>query len=164
MFANLALAALASAVVSLFEDTMKQLIILATLKNIVAGMSGNTAIQTLTVVTRGLAVGDFSFTTHIKALSREIVVGLCIGLSTGLRASLLTYVWKKDFIVSVVVGISMICNSLVASSLGAVVPLVLRRLKFDPAVGSGVIVTTATDIFSFFSFLGIASLGLHLFR
>lgn len=163
MFLNLLLAALASSVVSLFEDTMSHLIILASLKNIVAGMGGNTAIQTLTVVTRGIATGDFSFISYGKAIAKEMTVGVTIGILTGIGAGLLTYFWKGDVMVSIIIFMSMTLNSIVASSFGAITPLVLKKFNQDPATGSGVIVTMATDIFSFFSFLGIAALGLKYF-
>ncbi|MCH2534701.1 MAG: magnesium transporter [Bdellovibrionales bacterium] len=160
MVLNLFLAAVASSVVSLFEGTMSELIILASLKNIVSGMGGNTAIQSLTVVTRGIATGDFSFITKAKTILKETLVGSSIGLVMGVLAGVLTYVWKGNLMVSIIICISMIINSLVASSMGAIVPIALDKLKKDPAAGSGVIVTTFMDIFSFFTFLGIASLGL----
>ena len=163
MFLNLFLAAIASSVVSLFEETMSQLIILASLKNIVAGVGGNTAIQSLTVVTRGLATDDFSFISYGQAVIKEISVGLVIGIATGLGAGGLTFLWKHDVMVSIIICISMIFNSLVASIAGSLIPITLKRLGWDPAAGSGVLVTMITDIFGFFSFLGIASLGLKFF-
>jgi len=161
MFLNLILAAAASSVISLFEETMSQLIILASLKNIVAGMGGNTAIQTLTVVTRGLATGDFRFATATKVILKECIVGVTIGLLTGLSAGVLTYFWKGSMLVSVVIVISLLLNSMVAALAGATIPMLLKRLKWDPAVGSGVLVTMITDIFGFCSFLGIATLALY---
>ncbi len=160
MFLNLILAAIASSVVSLFEQTMAQLIILASVKNIVAATGGNTAIQTLTVVNRGLATDDFQFITIRKALLKEIFVGVQIGIILGITAGSLIYLWKQDLLVAIVICISMILNSIVATGLGAITPIVLKKLNFDPAVSSGVLVTICTDIFGFFSFLGIASLGL----
>lgn len=162
MFVNLALAALASSVVALFEDIMAHVIILASLKNIVAGISGNTAIQTLTVVTRGLAIGDFKIIHYRSAILKEVIVGSTLGLMMGSAAGLLTLVWKGNVMVSVVMFISMFLNSIVASSFGASVPLLLKKFDLDPATGSGVIVTMVTDIFGFFSFLGIAALALRL--
>ena len=159
---NLFLAALASSVVSVFENTMSHLIILASLKNIVTGIGGNTAIQTLTIVTRGLAVGDFRFISIGKALRKELIVGSAMGLSAGLGAFIITYVWKGSLLVSTVILIAMFLNSLIAVLAGACIPAFLQRLKRDPAVGSGVLATTVTDIFGFFSFLGIAWLGLKL--
>ena len=154
MFLNLFLAAIASSVVSVFEDTMAQLIILASFKNIVAGMGGNTAIQSLTVVTRGIATGDFSFTSGTRALVKEILVGITIGCVTGTAAGLLTYLWKGNLMVSIIICCSMILNSLLASMAGAGIPILLKRCGWDPAAGSGVLVTMVTDIFSFFSFFG----------
>ena len=157
---NLFFALLASSIISLFEQTMSRLIILATLKNIVAGIGGNTAIQTLTVTTRGLDTGDFHFTTIPKALIKEISVGLIMGVLMGLGAGVLTYFWKKSFLVSVVIFIAMLINSIVAVLAGFLIPIFMRKLNKDPAVSSGVLVTIITDIFGFFIFLGIASLGL----
>lgn len=160
MSLNLFLAGLASFVVSLFENTMSELILLASLKNIVAGLGGNTAIQSLTVVTRGLATGDFHFTSHWRVLYKELFVGFCIGLITGLGAGVLTYLWKQNLLVAIVISASMILNSIVAALLGTSIPIVLKYFKKDPAISSGVLVTTLVDIFSFTSFLGIASLAL----
>jgi magnesium transporter len=162
MFVNLALAVAASSVVSMFEGVMAELIILASLKNIVAGISGNTAIQTLTVVTRGLAIGDFKMINYKKAILKELAVGSSLGLIMGIAAGFLTLLWKGNMMVSIVICISMFLNSIVAALFGASVPLVLRKFDLDPATGSGVIVTMISDIFSFFSFLGIASLALSL--
>lgn len=160
---NLVLASYVSSVVSLFEKTMSEVIILATLNNIVAGMGGNTGIQTLTVFTRGIARGDFQFTTYTKALLKEATVGLTNGIVTGCLAGVLVYFWKDSAIVGSIICISMILNSLVASIVGSMVPILLKKYNFDPAAGSGVIVTMITDSFGFFSFLGIATLGLKYF-
>lgn len=160
---NLILASYVSSVVSLFEKTMSEVIILATLNNIVAGMGGNTGIQTLTVFTRGLARGDFQYTTYFKALMKEASVGLVNGIVTGVLAGFLVFYWKDSAIVGGIICISMILNSLVASVVGSSVPVLLKRFNFDPAAGSGVIVTMITDSFGFFSFLGIATLGLSYF-
>lgn len=161
MFLNLFLAAIASSVISLFESTMSELIILASLNNIVAGMAGNTAIQTLTVVTRGLSIGDFNFITKFRGIMKEMMVGLASGLSTGIAAGILVYFWKGSLLVGVVICLSMWVNAIIASLFGASVPLLLKRFNLDPAAGAGVLVTMLTDIFGFFSFLGLAALGLH---
>ena len=159
---NLLLAVAVSSVVSLFEQTMSRLIILATLKNIVTGIGGNTAIQTLTVITRGLAIGDFRFISLKKALIKELVVGAVLGITTGLGAALITYFWRGSILVSIVIFIAMLLNSLMAVVAGACIPIFLKRFRRDPAIGSGVLVTAITDIFGFFFFLGIAALGLKL--
>ena len=161
---NLFFALLASSIISLFEQTMNRLILLATLKNIVAGIGGNTAIQTLTVTTRGLDTGDFNFTSLTRALIKESFVGLFLGLVVGLGASLITYVWKGDLLVSLVIFIAMLINSLVGVLAGFLLPILIRKLGKDPAVSSGVLVTMLTDIFGFFVFLGIAQLGLDFIQ
>ena len=160
MFVNLVLAVLASSVISLFEETMSRLIILASLKNIVASMGGNTAIQTLTVTTRGMATGDFRFTPFTASLLKELVVGLVIGVVMGVSAGAITYFWKGSLLVSGVICIAMALNCLMAVFMGSVVPIILSLFKRDPAAGSGVLVTMITDIFGFFTFLAIAHLGL----
>lgn len=163
MILNLALAAVASTVVSLFENTMSQMIVLASLNNIVAGIGGNTAIQTLTVITRGLATGDFHFISYTKALTKEVLVAMTNGLVVGITGGLLVYFWKGNLIVGAILCIALILNSIMASVVASVVPIVLKRMDWDPASGSGVIITFVTDAFGFFSFLGIATLAFKYF-
>ncbi len=160
LFLNLGLAYFSSFVISQFERTISEVILLASLMNITAAVSGNTAIQTLTIVTRGLAIGEFDYVTYKKALIKEVTVGLFLGLSTGVCSGLVVYLWKSEPVIGIILGVSMFLNSLVAASAGAVVPIILKSFGKDPAVGSGVLVTMSTDIFGYFSFLGIASLGL----
>lgn len=157
---NLGLAYFSSFVISQFEQTISEVIILASLMNITAAVSGNTAIQTLTIVTRGLAIGEFDYVTYKKALVKEISVGLLLGLSTGIFAGIVVYFWKSEPVIGVILAISMFLNSLVATAAGAVVPIVLKSFGKDPAISSGVFVTMSTDIFGYLSFLGIATLGL----
>ena len=160
MALNMFTAILASSVVSSFEETMNQAIVLATLNNIVAGMGGNTAIQTLTIMTRGIALNDFAFTTQLKAVIKELKVGLLLGMSSGILAGIVIGLWKQNFWVGIIIGSAMALNAIIATGMGASIPLLLKKLKLDPAIGSGVLVTTMTDCFGFFSFLGIATLVL----
>ena len=127
LIVNLFFAAIASSIISLFEQTMSRLIILATLKNIVAGIGGNTAIQTLTVTTRGLETGDFNFTTFTKALFKELIVGLAMGLMMGLGAGLITYFWKGSLLVAIVIFLAMFINSIIAVLAGYLIPLLMRK-------------------------------------
>lgn len=157
---NLFLACISSWVISQFEATISEVIILASLMHIAAAVSGNTAIQTLTVVTRGLAVGEFDYITYKKALIKEVSVGVLLGLSTGTCAGFIVYFWQGQPAIGLILGVSMFLNSFVAAAAGATVPIILKSFGKDPAISSGVLVTMSTDIFSFFSFLGIASLGL----
>ncbi|MES2769523.1 MAG: magnesium transporter [Bdellovibrionota bacterium] len=160
---NLLTASIAGSVMSAFEETMNHLIILAALSTIVSGVSGNTGTQSLTVVTRGLAIGDFNFTTYMRAILKEVSVGALMGIIVGICSGLLVYFWKDNLIVAVIICITMILNSIMATLLGCVIPLALKRLKVDPASGSGVLLTFITDSFGFFTFLGIATLALKYF-
>lgn len=163
MILNLATAIAASAVVSQFEATMSKLIVLASLNNVVAGMGGNQAIQALTVTTRGLATGDFNFISLQKTIIKELTVGLLNGLAVGLLGGLIVYFWKGQIIVAMILFCAMLLNSVIASGTGAFVPVILKRMGFDPTGGSGVIATFATDVCGFLTFLGIATVVLRHF-
>jgi magnesium transporter len=160
IFVNLGTAVLASTVVANFEDTLSHMIVLASLNNIVSGMGGNAAVQTLTIVTRGLSTGDFNFISIARAALKEMSVGLIIGTLAGLLTGVAVYLWKGEAWVGAVLCIAMILNFLVATTMGALVPVLLRKFKYDPASGSGVLVTAMTDSCGFLFFLGIASLYL----
>lgn len=160
LFLNLGLAYCASFVISQFEQTIADVIILASLMNITCAVCGNTAIQTLTVVTRGLATGEFEYTTYKKALFKEVSVGLMLGLTTGIISGLFIFIWKGQPAIGFILALSMFLNSIVAAWTGALVPIILKSFGKDPAISSGPLVTTSTDIFGYLSFLGIATLGL----
>lgn len=166
MVFNLGLAGVASLVVYQFEGILAEIVLLAVTKNIVASTSGNTAIQCLTVVTRGIASNDFQFTTYLKAFVKEFVAGSIIGLIMGLISGLFLFAFvtndKNSALVGFVMFLSMMLTSIVGACAGAGVPLLLHYFRRDPAVGSGVLVTVITDIFGFFSFLGLASLAMKL--
>lgn len=161
MVLNLGTAVLASWVVWLFEGSIAQVVALATFMPVVAGMGGNGATQTLTVIIRGIALGDLDFSTARRAILREVVIGISIGLATGTLMAGIAFVWKGNWVLGVVIGAAMIINLFVAGLAGASVPLVLKWLRLDPALGSGVIVTTFTDCCGFLSFLGLATLLLR---
>lgn len=158
MLLNLGTAILASWVVWLFEASIVQVVALATFMPIVAGMGGNGATQTLTVVIRGIALGELDFSSARRAILREVTVGVSIGLVTGLVMALVAVVWKGKPVLGLVIALAMTINLFVAGMAGAAVPLILKWLRLDPALGSGVIVTTFTDCFGFLSFLGLATL------
>jgi magnesium transporter len=164
MVLNLGTAILASWVVWLFEGSIAQVVALATFMPIVAGMGGNGASQTLTVVIRGIALGELDFGSARRAIFKELAVGVSIGVATGVLMAVVATLWKGKPMLGLVIGLAMIVNLFIAGTMGALVPVVLKRLRLDPALGSGVIVTTFTDCFGFLSFLGLATLLLrHLF-
>jgi magnesium transporter len=158
MFLNLATCFAAAWVVGLFERTIEQVVALAIFMPVVAGMGGNGGTQSLTVITRAIALGEIEFSSAFRAVVKELAVGLALGIAMGLGGAGIAYLWHADPIIGVALFSSMILTLSVAGLVGAAVPLALKALKQDPALGSGVIVTTFTDAFAFFSFLGIATL------
>ncbi|MEF9958337.1 MAG: magnesium transporter [Niameybacter sp.] len=157
LFVNLLTAIFASAVVGLFEGTIEKVVSLATFMPIVAGMGGNAGTQTLTVIVRGLALGELDFKHIKKALIKELGVGLITGVSIGFVIAILGYLWEGNVVFGLVIGIAMILNMVVATLSGLIVPMVLKKLKVDPALASSVFVTTFTDVLGFFFFLGLAT-------
>lgn len=161
---NLATAMLAASVVAIFQDTISQMVTLAVFMPIVAGMGGNAGTQTLTLITRGIAMGELSLTNARRALIKESIVALANGVAIGVFMALGTYLWKGDWILGSVLGLALIVNMLVAGVVGTIIPVLLKRFGVDPAVASGIIVTTFTDCFGFFFFLGLASLALRFYN
>lgn len=143
--------------VGLFEHVIAEVVVLAAMMPIVAGMGGNAGAQTLTVVIRGLALGELSNVNARRAVVKELTVGLINGLAIGVLSGLIAWVWKGAWWLGLILGASMVFNLCVAALGGATIPLLLRRLKLDPALGSSIFLTTLTDIFGFLSFLGLAA-------
>jgi magnesium transporter len=160
MILNLGTAIIASWVVWLFEESIAQAVALATFMPIVAGIGGNGATQTLTVMIRGIALGEVSFSSARQAIFRQIAVGTLLGLVTGGVMALVAFLWKGNPYLGLIIALAMIANLLLAGTAGAVVPLVLKRLGLDPALGSAVITTAFTDSFGFLVFLGLGTVFL----
>jgi magnesium transporter len=158
---NLVTAFLAASVVALFEGTIAKWATLAVFMPVVAGMGGNAAMQTLTVIVRGIALGELTFANTRQALFKEALVGLANGFGCGLVAALVVWAWKGSPGLGAVIGAAMVINMFVAATAGTLIPLGLRALKVDPALASSVFITTLTDVFGFLSFLGLASLLLR---
>jgi magnesium transporter len=158
---NLATAFLAAFVVGLFEETIDKVVALAVFMPIVAGMGGNAATQTLTVVVRGIALGELSWENSRKALLKEAAVGIGNGVVLGLLAAGMAWLMKGDLVLGGVLGLAMIINMFVAATAGTLIPLGLRALKIDPALASSVFITTLTDMAGFASFLGLATVFLR---
>ena len=154
---NLATALLAATVVAFYEPTIAQFSFLAVFLPVVAGMGGNSGTQTLTVIVRGLALGEVSWESGKSILSKEIVVGVNNGIVTGILAGLVAYLWKGSYVLGMVLGGAMIINVALAGVVATLVPLILRRMNVDPAIASGIFVTTFTDAVGFLSFLGLAT-------
>jgi magnesium transporter len=158
---NLVTALIAASVVAIFEPTIARFSFLAVFLPVVAGMGGNCGTQTLTVIVRGLALGEVSWASSRAALAKEALVGIANGLVLGLVAGLAAYLWKSNSTLGLVLAAAMIINMFVAGVTGSVIPLLLKKINVDPAVASGIILTTFTDVTGFLSFLGLASILLH---
>ena len=158
---NLVTVFLAAAVIGLFESTIAQVVALAAFLPIVAGQGGIGGTQTVTLVVRSLATGDLPRQLGLRLLWREITLGLIHGLVLGVIVGAVGWVWQGNAILGLVLALAMTGNMVVASVAGAGVPLLLRRLKMDPAVSAAVFVTTFTDVIGFALFLGLAAVFLE---
>ena len=154
---NLATAFAAASVVALFEGTIALLPVLAVFMPIVAGMGGNAGTQTLTVIVRGIALGELNWGNSRKALTKEAIVGIGNGVALGIVAALVAWITRGNPVLGLVLGAAMIINMFVAATAGTLVPLGLRAANVDPALASSVFITTLTDVIGFFSFLGLAT-------
>ena len=162
LLVNLATAFLASSVLGLFEGELQKMVALAVLAPIVASQGGNAATQTMTVAVRALATHELSSANAARLVLREVLVGLVNGLAFAVITGVAAAAWFKVPDLGVVIGLAMICNLLAGALGGILVPLALHRFHADPAISSGVFVTTVTDVVGFFSFLGIATLWFGL--
>jgi magnesium transporter len=158
---NLGTAFVAATVVALFEGTIERVTALAVFMPVVAGMGGNAATQTLTVVVRGIALGELTWGNARKALLKEMVVGLGNGITMGLLAGAVVWLLRGDPMIGALLGAAMVINMFVAATAGTMIPLGLRALKVDPALASSVFITTLTDVAGFASFLGLATIFLR---
>jgi magnesium transporter len=159
---NLATAFLASSVLGLFEGQLEKMVALAVLAPIVASQGGNAATQTMTVAVRALATRELGSSNALRITMREVLVGLVNGVGFAVITGIAAVVWFKIPGLGIVIGLAIVCN-LVAGALGGIlIPIVLEKMRADPAVASGTFVTTVTDVVGFFSFLGIATLWFGL--
>src|SRR5262249_55795036 len=143
----------------LFEGTIEKSVVLAAFMPIVAGMGGNGITQTMTVIVRGMALGELQFSSAWRALVKELAVNVCVAVVTGVLLGLTAYLWKGNGSLGLVLALANIINTgFVAGLFGALIPLTLKALRLDPALGSTIIATTFTDVFGFLSFLGLATL------
>ncbi len=154
---NLLTALMASFVVGLFEHTIQKVVALAVLMPLVASMGGIAGTQTLTIVIRGLALGQISRHNAAWLVHREVLVGLFNGVLWALVVGVIAYAWFDDVKLGVIIAAAMVINLLVAALAGALLPLAMRRMNIDPALAGGVVLTTFTDCMGFFAFLGLAT-------
>jgi len=162
LLVNLATAFLASSVLGLFEGQLEKMVALAVLAPIVASQGGNAATQTMTVAVRALATRELGSYNAWRVVMREGMVGLVNGLAFAIITGLAAVAWFKIPGLGFVIGLAIICNLFAGALGGILIPLMLERMKADPAVASGTFVTTVTDVVGFFAFLGIATLWFGL--
>ena len=155
---NLITAIMASLVIGLFENTLQSIVALAILMPIVASMGGNAGTQSLTVVVRQLALGDIAKHDAFRTIKKEVILSLANGFIFAIIMGIIAFIWFDKGMLGIVIAISMIINLLSAGFFGAMVPLLLKKMEVDPAIGSTVVLTTVTDVVGFFSFLGLATL------
>lgn len=157
---NLGTAFLAASVVGEFAGTIDKLVALAVLMPIVAGMGGNAGTQVLALMVRGLALGQVGAANVRTLLWKEMRVALLNGLVLGSLLALIVLIWFHSFGLSLVIGIALTANLLFAAAAGVLVPVAIKRAGYDPALASGIFLTTVTDVMGFFTFLGLATLVL----
>ena len=157
LMVNLVTAFMAASVIGLFEGTIQEIVALAVLMPIVAGMGGNAGSQTMTVTVRALATRNLDIHNAWRVIRREAGVGLINGLFFGIVVGVVSGFWFEDANLGFVISAAMIINMFAAAVAGIAIPMVLDRTGADPAVSSAVFVTAITDIAGFFSFLGLAT-------
>lgn len=148
-------------IISGFEDTLNQVVALTFFMPLIAGMTGNTGTQSLSLVVRGLATEDLDLKTAIGVVFRELFVGIIIGIICGALISVIAFIWQGSYILGIVVGASLVITLIIGTLAGTIIPLVLSRFKFDPAVASGPLITTVNDILSLLIYFGIATMFLN---
>ena len=157
---NLITAFIAASTINLFQEVIDKIVYLAVLMPIVASMGGVAATQTLTIVLRGLTLEQIN-TSNIRWLfKRELAVSILNGIVLSLLVGITTYAWFQDITIALLISFALVINLISSVIAGILVPLVLRKLKQDPAIGGSVVVTTVTDVVGFLSFLGLATIYL----
>jgi magnesium transporter len=157
---NLVTAFIASRVIGLFEDSIAQLVALAALMPIVAGIGGNSGNQTITMIVRALALGQITRDNFRKLFMKEIGVSVLNGVIWGTVVGLFAFLIYRNWQLGVVMTAAMLLNLLLAAVMGVSIPLLMEKLGRDPALGSSVLITAITDSGGFFIFLGLATLFL----
>jgi magnesium transporter len=151
-------------VIALFQETLSAVIALAVFLPIISDMSGCSGNQAVAVSLRELSMGLVRSEEVFRVWVKEIAVGILNGLALGVLIGLVAFLWQGNAYLGVVVGVALCLNTMIAVSIGGLVPLVLKRFNVDPAIASGPILTTVTDMCGFLLVLGIATLMLNQLR
>ncbi|MFC4559351.1 magnesium transporter [Virgibacillus kekensis] len=148
---------LTASLIGRFEETLNQVAVLAIFIPLIAGMGGNTGTQALAVAVRGIATGDYGKQGKAKLVFREAATGLINGLVCGVLITIVIYLWKGEFFLGLLVGLSILATLIVATLAGALVPIIMDKFNIDPAVASGPFITTINDIISILIYFGMAN-------
>ena len=154
---NLCTAFLAAAVLDQFKTTLDTIVLLAVLMPVVPSMGGVAGIQSLTIITRAIALGQISKDNAIGIMRKELMVGLLNGFGWAVVVSVFTFLWFEEWKIGGIIGAAMIINLFVAALAGFSIPLILKRLNVDPALAGGVVLTTVTDVIGYATFLGLGA-------
>lgn len=154
---NLATAFLAASVVDLFQTTLDKIVLLAVLMPVVPSMGGIAGSQTLTIMTRALALGQIDKTNAKRIFHKEVMVGLLNGIGWALVVAVCTYLWFGNWLIGAVIAGAMIINLILAAAAGYAIPVTMKRLHIDPALAGGVVLTTITDVVGYMAFLGLGA-------
>ena len=157
---NLGTAFLAAAVVDLFQTTLDKIVLLAVLMPIVPSMGGVAGSQSLTIITRAIALGQINRANASGILRKELLVGILNGCSWAVVVAILTYLWFGDWRIGAIIAAAMIINLVIAAVAGYSIPLILRKMRVDPALAGGVVLTTVTDVVGYMAFLGLGAIFL----
>ena len=157
---NLITAFVAASVVGMFQTTVDKIVLLAVLMPVVPSMGGVAGSQSLTIITRAMALGQIDRTNADRILRKELLVGVLNGLAWASVVAVATYLWFQDWRIGGVIIGAMVINLFIAALAGFVVPITLRRLNIDPALAGGVVLTTITDVVGYMSFLGLGAIFL----
>ena len=158
LIVNLLTAFLASWVVSLFEGTIGKVVALSSIMSIVTGMGGNAGTQSMTIIVRGIALDEVNRENGVRIFLKEFAVGILTGIVIGAIVAAVEVIVQGNPYLGLVTGLAMVLNMMAATATGYLVPVILKKLKIDPALASAVFVTTVTDVLGFFFFLGLATM------
>lgn len=154
---NLCTAFLAAAVVDIFQTTVDKIVLLAVLMPVVPSMGGVAGSQSLTIITRAIALGQIDRTNARRIMRKELLVGLLNGVGWAIIVAAFTFLWFGDWRIGGVIGAAMVINLFVAAFAGFIIPLTLKRMQIDPALAGGVVLTTVTDVIGYAAFLGLGA-------
>ena len=160
LFINLLTAFLASMTVKSFENTIAQVVALSSIMSIVTGMGGNTGTQTVSIIIRNIAMGKVDLKDAFYLIKKQILVGMINGAVIGIVTGIIISIIYGNIYLGIIIFVAMIANLVISGICGTLIPLILRKLKIDPALSSSIFLTTVTDVLGFFIFLSLANLFL----